>query len=86
MIFHFKSPILSPLYPQVKVTVTLRLPSTYDDLFQLSGELLSLGAVDNNSLEEGPNIVLARARRTHMPLAQVGDMPYPGQCIPSPLN
>lgn len=44
---------------QIKVSVLLTLPSLHNDLFQLTGELLSA----NGS-------VMARAMRTHTPLVQ----------------
>ena len=46
------------LHKQVRVSVLLRLSSQHEDLFQLSGELLSADGA-----------VLGRATRTHMPLS-----------------
>ena len=57
---------------QVKITVLLQLPSSHEDLFQLSGELLSspVGAAGPDGVDEGSR-VLASAKQTYMPLAQV---------------
>ena len=54
--FTLHAPFL--IIKQVRVSVLLRLSSQHEDLFQLSGELLSADGA-----------ILGRATRTHMPLS-----------------